>query len=740
MWAQKKLIRRKRAKKRYAILLSSNFARKEGDNLDIRCLLEQEIYTDRSGISEFRVVEEGTGKRFTARGILHDRKTGTRLVLNDVSGLDMGGCISYRSVHTVTSTEEEAVAVLCCANGISEKTARLLTEEFGVDVFGYLDRPDFARNLMKLPGIGPSKAGAVIGFLRSQAGSNEEYVWLMGKGFPYLSAMQIIKEHGNGAKAYVLFDPYGPMYKGQACFEVCDAIATENGMDAWAEKRVRAVIRTVLEEDAANGNTRMPMGDFLRRCSKLSVWDGGTAIPDEVLSVMAYSAGLCSCEPDGEEYAALRRLKLAEESILYDLKRLKASRRVAAEPSMEEIRQVGQETGIIYNSEQAKVFGLFRYGGVATLTGYPGTGKTTVINGLIRYYMKVYPDAKVLLCAPTGRAASRAGEVSGKEGLTIHKAMKRTPFDNGARRQEPLEYDFIIVDEMSMCDTELFACFLNSVKSGTTVLLAGDPDQLPSVGPGQVFRDLIGSGVIPVFRLAQLVRQDEASGMAKNAKAALTGDQIREYRDFKISLCGGEESIADRVIREAEVFPSMPLILSPIKKGEGGVHELNRKMQEKFKKTDDPIWINGVRFYAGDPVIMTHNNYKYGYYNGESGTLVRAEDGFLAISLPGRTLALEISDASEMALAYAVTIHRAQGTEADFCITVLPEEACHMASGELLNTAFTRAKKEATVVATGRALERYGEAKSAQRECALPGLLSGMAGQTEGRRKEKNGA
>lgn len=696
--------------------------------MDIQCLLEQEIYTDRSGISEFRIVEDGTGKRFLARGFLHEVKTGARLILKGVSGPDGGGCISYGSAHTVTSTEEEAVAVLCCADGISEKTARAITDELGEDVFGYLDRPDFIKDLMQIPGIGPSKAGSVIRFLRSQVSSNEDYVWLMGKGFPYLSAMQVIKEHGSGAKTYVLSDPYGPMYKKQACFEVCDAIAKESGMDAWASRRVRAVIWTVLESDAANGNTRMPMGDFLKHCSRLSVWDGGTAIPDEVLSVTVYDAGCCTCGPGGEEHVSLRMLKLAEESIVYDLKRLKVSCRFPGAPSMEKIGRIGQETGMPYNDEQKKVFEIFGHGGVAALTGYPGTGKTTVINGLIRYYAEACPDAGILLCAPTGRAASRAGEVSGKEGLTMHKAMKRKPFDSGARRQEPLDYDFIIVDEMSMCDTELFACFLSSVKSGTTVLLAGDPDQLPSIGPGQVFRDLIGSGVIPVFRLTQLVRKDEASGMAKNARAALAGEPIREYRDFKISLCGEGEPVVDRVIREAEAFPSMPLVLSPVKKGECGVFELNRKMQERFKKTDDPIWINGVRFYAGDPVIMTHNNYEYGYYNGEAGTLVRAEGGILCISLPGRMLALEISDASEMALAYAVTIHRAQGTEADFCITVLPEEACHMASGELLNTAFTRAKTGAAVVATRRALGRYGEAEPAQRDCALPGMLAEMAG------------
>lgn len=696
--------------------------------MDIWCLLEQKIYMDKSGISEFCVVEEGRGKRFNARGFLYEVKTGERLVLKDVSGPDGEGNISYKSAYTVTSTAEEATFVLSCVDGISEKTARVIIEEFGTDVFGYLDRSDFIKDLLKVPGIGPSKAGAIVGFLRSKVSNNEDYAWLMAKGFPYLGAMQVIKEYGAGAKAYVLSDPYGPMYKKQACFEVCDAIAKESGMDAWADKRVRAVERTVLEADAAGGNTRMAMGDFLRRCSKLSVWDGGTAIPDEVLSVTAYDAGYCTYGPGGKEYVALRRLKTAEESIVADLKRLKVSCRCPGSPSIEEVERIGQEAGMVYNSEQKEVFQIFGYGGVAALTGYPGTGKTTVINGLIRYYTKACPDADILLCAPTGRAASRAGEVSGKEGLTMHKAMKRTPFDNGVRRQEMLEYDFIVVDEMSMCDTELFACFLSSVKSGTTVLLAGDPNQLPSVGPGQVFRDLIASGVIPVFRLTQLVRQDEASGITKNARAALAGEPLKEYPDFKISIDTDGESITDRVFKEAGAFPSMPLILSPVKSGEGGIYELNRKMQERFRKTDTPIWINGVRFYAGDPVIMTRNNYKHGYFNGEAGTLVRAKGGILIISLPGRTLALDISDASEMALAYAVTVHRAQGTEADYCITVLPEDAWHMASGELLNTAFTRAKKAMSVVAGRRALEYYGDVKLERRDCALPELLAQIEG------------
>lgn len=697
--------------------------------MDIRCLLEEKVYTDRSGISEFQIVEEGTGRQLTARGFLHDAKIGARLMLKDVAGPDAGGNISYGSAHTVTSTEDEAVAVLACAEGIAEKTARIIVGELGEDVFGYLDHPDFMKELIKIPGIGPSKAGAIAGFLREQVSSNEDFAWLMGKGFPYLGAMQAIKEHGAGTKRHILSDPYGPMYKGQACFEVCDSIAKEAGMDAWAMKRVKAVMRTVLEGDAANGNTRMPMGDFIRRSSTLSVWDGGTAIPDEVLSVAAYDAGCCSFGLEGEEYVSLRKLRLAESGIASDLRRLKASARRMAGATAEDIDEAEKEAGIAYNMEQREAFGLFRHGGVAALTGYPGTGKTTVINGLIRYYGKQCPDGTVLLCAPTGRAASRAGEVSGREGLTIHKAMKRTPFEKSARALELLDYNFIIVDEMSMCDTELFACFLGAVKSGTTVLLAGDPDQLPSVGAGQVFRNLVDSGAIPVYKLTQLVRQDEASGIVKNARAALAGKEVREYGDFRVFRYGerGSRTVAEQVIREAETFPSMPLVLSPVKQGEGGVHELNRKMQERFRKSDRSIWINGTRFYSGDPVIMTHNNYKYGYYNGEAGTLMWAEGGTITISLPGRILALDISDASEMALAYAVTVHRAQGTEADYCITVLPEGARHMVSRELLNTAFTRAKKAVVAVVAGSMDGLCTRVHQVRRECGLLELLVRIA-------------
>ena len=258
------------------------------------------------------------------------------------------------------------------------------------------------------------------------------------------------------------------------------------------------------------------------------------------------------------------------------------------------------------------------------ITGFPGTGKTTLLNGLIRYITMREPDAKILLCAPTGRAASRMAEVSG----------------HAVRSTEPLEYRFIIADEMSMCDTDLCARFFSSVKSGAFVILTGDPDQLPSVGAGQVFRDLIASGAIPVCRLTMLMRQKEGSMIAINARGSLEGEVLREGSDFKIVQ---------------------------------GVAMLNQRMQEQYRKSDISASINGIRFYVGDPVIMTHNNYNLEYFNGETGTVAAIGEGYLTVAFKDRSVTMELADATDVALAYAITVHRAQGTENDRCIVILPD-------------------------------------------------------------------
>lgn len=686
-----------------------------------KCLFDRLVYTDKSGISEFYVVEEATGARIAARGYLHEMKVGMRLLLVGVTPPGDDGFVSYESAHTVIGTEEEAVLTLSCAERVSEKIARSIVQELGADVYSYLDYPDIFKKLLSVPGVGAYKADAVIRFLETQVSSNDDYVWLMGKGFCYTSAMQLIREHGRGTKDAVLAEPYEPLYKRRADFYLCDSVARENGEDIWSERRVHAIMQTVLEANTEEGNTRICMKDFVKRCVKTSLWNGGTAVPDEIISLYAYDWPACEVEiVDGVEWVYPKRLKQAEDSIAADIGRLCQSAVRLRLPEPEDFAQIEKQTGVTYNTEQRGAFRMFADGGLIILTGDPGTGKTTTVDGLIRYFLEIQPDAEILLCAPTGRAASRISEISGRNGLTMHKAMKLTPYDTAVRATKELEYDFIVVDEMSMCDVELFAYFLSSVKSGTTVLLTGDPDQLPSVGPGRVFRDLIDSGRLPVYRLKELVRQEEASGIVKNARAALAGEPVREYPDFRIILTPDDSALGEEAVLQAGQFSGLPLLLSPVKKGSGGTYALNRKMQGTFRKTEDSVHINGIRYYVGDPVIMTHNNYKYHYYNGETGVLTKIFNGSVTISLPGRYLTLDISDAADVALSYSVTIHRSQGTESGGCVVVLPEEAAHMASGELLNTAFTRAKDRVVLVTTEKALSRYTtSARAKPRECGL---------------------
>lgn len=695
--------------------------------MDIRCRIEEIICTDKKGRSRFTARDQATGWLVVSEGYLPLSDTGAGIVLKGASGPDAEGNVRCASIRPLACTEAEAIGVLSCADGISDKAARAVIAELGTDVHGYLERMGWEELIVRLreiPGIGPSKAAAIAEMLAEQAYRAGDIAWLAGKGFPYLNAVRIVKQHGSRTREAMLADPYGPMYSGLADFKACEALAAEAGMDAWDFGRARAVEKQVLDRAAADGDTRIPMQRFIRQCSDLSVWDGGTAIPDEVLSVVAYDMGRCYRGADGTEYACLKKNRRAEEAIAAGLKRLMLSACGPGAPSDEEIDAIGAECGVRYNAQQREAFRLFGKGGVAVLTGCPGTGKTTVISGLIRWYERMRPDSGVLLTAPTGRAASRAGEASGREGLTMHKALKKTPAGDWDQRDADLDCGFIVADEMSMCDTELFASFLGAVRSGTVLLLAGDPDQLPSVGAGQVFRDIAESGKVPVYRLTELVRQEEGSGIVMNARAALAGEEIREYPDFKIIRPSGGADATAAAVREAELSPSLPLVLSPVKEGPGGVNELNLAMQERFAKKGRPVWAGGTRYYIGDPVIMTHNNYRYGFYNGEAGTLAWADAGSLTVRLPGRDVTIDMADAGEMALAYALTVHRSQGTEADSVIIVLPEGAGHMASRELLNTAFTRAKKRAAAVIPGRGGAFRAGMRQARRECGLAELLA----------------
>ncbi len=356
---------------------------------------------------------------------------------------------------------------------------------------------------------------------------------------------------------------------------------------------------------------------------------------------------------------------------------------------------------------QRQAFGILYSPGVKILTGGPGTGKTTVIKGLISYITRM--GKKCVLCAPTGRAAQRMSEVCERESSTIHKLLDIRPYGKNEYRcrgkENQICEEYIIVDEVSMVGVELFAQLLNAARNGSSVILVGDIDQLPSVTPGNVLRDLITAG-IETYRLDTVFRQKELSTISLNGAKINKGQiDLQTNGEFKIfrfqegeltqmAKRAAEELQAD--FRPSEMFHVQ--LLGPVKKGDSGVFALNNVSQKLL----NPSELEGIQ--KNDRIIFLENNYEEEYFNGDIATVISVSSEEIKVRMFDEVRTLPRSCMKDIALAYAVTIHKSQGSEYDDIIIVLPK--CGMLARNLLYTAVTRAKKQVTILSEEDALER----------------------------------
>lgn len=676
-----------------------------------------------TGVVTFFFLDFDSEREIRAMGVAAAPERNAQYLLNGDYHTD--GTFRFGKIRPFSCCSKESIDLLVDrVNGITEGIAREIVERFGDDIFAYQQIAGLEKELMKIHGIGPKKAQAVMSFISQGSVENDVFQFLSSYEIPYVSILMVLNEtpriHLEDVKAH----PYTLM-KYEVPFDLCDRIAITNHVDPWTFERVYSMARQVIRRMHNRGSTRMPFEAFLKELTLYSLHNGKSTvgIPKDLAEIIIGSASnLVTYQDGGIEYISTRDYFFKETQIAKEIMRLQNSRRGFTDdvsPYMDAV----EKQGVAYNREQRETFKILETGGICVLTGGPGTGKTTTINGLIKGFFEIKPNGSVLLCAPTGRAAARMTEISGYTAKTMHKAMNLRWYNHDVKI-EPLEYDLIVVDEMSMCDTELFYYFLKAVKSGTTVLLAGDYDQIPSVGPGQVLRDIIESGKFHVFRLVQTIRQEGGSLIIENGKAVLHGKELTAGDDFQIVTLPNDQAIY-RVIQKLKP-ESMPQILCPIKKSLVGTYGINRLVQDIYHWDTDSIWLDGTSFHIGDKIIMNTNNYEAGYMNGDVGTISALHDGWVKINFSDKSLYVAIGQLDGMKLSYALTFHKSQGAECEHVLIILPSNAKAMASRELLYTAITRAKKKVWLLAIGGVLDAYLKAdKSSRRDCGLKSALIG---------------
>ena len=602
-------------------------------------------------------------------------------------------CINYND-------EEYARTLLVKVKGISNKTANRILDAVDGDISQLAELWDDSEFWKGLRG-----AKKWLGELKNTVGSmmsKDRLVRKYGKyGIGYPQIDMLVAMYELEAEEKLCKNPYSVLHKLDLDFQVADNFAKDLGFDYLCMERVRAMIYQVLNDNESHGNTAMPKREFYIACAKMhrmSAWKDYVISPYYILSTLS-SMDRVYCEDNLVGY--LDTLN-KESDIAFQLSRLlKADTSLGtADVTFEKIKDK-------YNKEQLDFLRTFDKNSVTVLLGRGGTGKTHTICGAIELFKQKYPDEEVRLCAPTARAAGVLKEHSGHESSTIHIMLELNPYmpdEAGKNEETPLDAKLIVVDEMSMVDTNLMYYLLRAVKSGAKLILSGDPDQLESVGCGAVLRDLINSNVIPKVKLKKIMRQNEGSAVIDNCGKILMGKyDFIENESFKIRVCNSEEE-AKAYLKAyycGDIHSTQ--ILSTTKKGVVGTMSLNRE----FENPDDTgVWIHGDYFKQGDKVVFTKNNYETGYCNGDIGFIETVQMP-LRIKKQGEEKVIEINrdDAVDMEHADAITIHKSQGSEYDKVYILLPESPASLLTRNMVNTAISRARKEVILIIINDALK-----------------------------------
>jgi exodeoxyribonuclease V alpha subunit len=609
--------------------------------------------------------------------------------------------------------------------GIGPVTARRIVEAFGTATMEILDtNPQMLR---QVPGITAKRLEQVVSSWSEQKQVRDLSLFLQSHGISMALAPRMYAKYGENAVTIVQTDPYQLARDIQGIgFRTADSVAEKLGISKQSPSRRVAGLLHTLSQAADSGHIFLPRSELLEEASKLLE----VRIPDLDAALLdLFQTGEAVLEEDHVYLAAFHTAESGVANSLLELQSAPSS--VGFDnrfDSKTAISAAAEHQGLVLAEKQLAAAEQALRQKVSILTGGPGTGKTSTLRTIIDALES--SDVSFCLCAPTGRAAKRVSEATGRPASTIHRLLEFQPATSrfGFDRSRPLAYDFVIVDEVSMLDLLLCYHLLKAVPAESHLLLVGDADQLPSVGPGNVLRDLLTSGSIPTVTLTELFRQAAGSQIVLAAHAVNRGQMpdlsSREDTDFYFVRSEAETSVLDLIKRLVveripERYGRDPVedvqVLSPMHAGPAGVVSLNQELQAALNPSKPGITElqRGERlFRVGDKVMQTKNNYDKDVYNGDIGRIVgvSSDPASLTVAFPAPGGALEVeyeaTDLDELVLAYAVSVHKAQGSEFPCVLVPIVPRHTMLLQRSLVYTAITRARELCVLVGSEATFRR----------------------------------
>jgi exodeoxyribonuclease V alpha subunit len=662
------------------------------------------------------------GERILAQGEWRDDRThGRQFVAGRIAPLPMQG-----------RAQIEAFLASGAVKGVGPSTASLMLAHFGEKVLDVLEHEP--ERLRELPGIGARRAKTIGESWAAQRSTRELMLFLADSGIGVARAGRIQKQFGADAIRVIQQNPYRLVREIRGIgFATADALALRLGLARDSIERIRAGVSHTLVEASTQGHCGLPTEDLIEACAKLLAI--GTERIGEGIALDLEARRLLRDTLGGRDAIFLPWLHRAE-AVTGEILRLLARGRPPW-PDIDvakALQWVERKTRVQLAPSQRAAVELMLRSKVCVITGGPGVGKTTIVRSIVEILGA--KDMDILLAAPTGRAARRLGESTGREAKTIHRLLEINAQTGEFARDEnnPLECDLLIVDEASMIDVMLMQALVRALPPAAALLLVGDVDQLPAVGPGQVLADVIGSGAIPVVRLTEVFRQGAESRIVVNAHAINEGrmpELSHRDGDFFFFRAADSAAAAGRIVdlvaeRIPKRFGHDPLreiqVLCPMRRGAAGVEGLNAALQQRLNphatRAEAPrIERLGTAFHAGDKVMQTVNNYDKDVFNGDTGVIVRVdpETGTATVDIDGRQIEYVDDELDDLVLAYATTIHKSQGSEYAAVVIALTMQHAIMLQRNLVYTAVTRGKKLVVIVGQENALRQAVQTTSTRR-------------------------